>query len=158
MSKQKIEYPMKIIIDADACPRTVKEIVYRAAEKAQINLIVVANTHIRTPPNILFKSIKVPAELDEADDKIIELVSPGDLVITADIPLADRVIKKEAHTLDPRGTLYDENNIGAKLAMRNLIQELREGGFEGGGPDQLNPKDRERFANSLQKILGGYKN
>ena len=148
---------MKIIIDADACPKVIKEIVYRAAEKAQINLFVVANTHIRTPQNPLFKSIKVPVEFNEADDKIIELVSPGDLVITADIPLADRVVKEQAHALDPRGTLYDENNIGAKLAMRNLMQELREGGFEGGGPDQLTPKNREKFANELQKILSEYK-
>ncbi|NLD99144.1 MAG: YaiI/YqxD family protein [Fibrobacter sp.] len=146
---------MQIIIDADACPKAVKEIVFRAAERAKLNLTVVANTKIRMPYNPLFKSIIVPANFNEADDKIVELVSPEDLVITADIPLADRVIKKGALALDPRGYLYDENNIGTKLAMRDLMHELRENGFEGGGPDEFKPKDRERFANSLQKIISG---
>jgi uncharacterized protein YaiI (UPF0178 family) len=145
---------MQIIVDADACPKVIKEIVYRAAEKAQIPLIVVANTKIRTPDNPLFKSIVVPSNFNEADDRIVEMVSPDDLVITADIPLADRVIKKGALALDPRGELYDESTIGSRLAFRDLMQELREGGFEGGGPDQLKLKDRERFANNLQSILG----
>jgi uncharacterized protein YaiI (UPF0178 family) len=144
---------MQLIIDADACPKAVKEIVFRAAEKAKLALTVVANTKIRVPYNPLFKSVIVPANFNEADDRIVELVSPGDLVITADIPLADRVIKKGALALDPRGYLYDESNIGTKLAMRDLMQELREGGFEGGGPSEYKPKDSERFANSLQKIL-----
>jgi uncharacterized protein YaiI (UPF0178 family) len=144
---------MKIIIDADACPKVIKEIVFRAAEKARIPLTVVANTKIRTPDNPLFTSIVVSAQFNEADDRIVDLVSPQDLVITADIPLADRVIKKGALALDPRGELYDESSIGAKLAFRNLMHELRESGFEGGGPDQLRLKDRERFSNNLQKIL-----
>lgn len=144
---------MQIIVDADACPKAIKQILFRAAEKANVNLIVVANTHIRTPPNPLFKSIKVPVSIDEADDKIIEMVTDGDLVVTADIPLADRVIKKQAKVLDPRGELLDQSNIAEKLAMRDLMQELREGGFLGGGPEQLNAKDRERFANNLQKFL-----
>lgn len=145
---------MQIIIDADACPKAIKEILYRAAQKANINLTVVANTHVRTPVSPLFKSVKVPPAFNEADDRIVELVFAGDLVITADIPLADRVIKKGALALDPRGELYSEDNIGERLAMRNLIHELREGGFvDGGGPDQLNAKDRERFAASLQKLL-----
>jgi uncharacterized protein len=144
---------MQIIVDADACPRVIKDILFRAAEKAKIKLTVVANTKIRIPPNSLFKSIIVPVTFNEADDKIVELVSPGDLVITSDIPLADRVIKKQAFALNPRGELYDENNIGAKVALRDLMQELREGGFVGGGPDQISVKDRERFANNLQKVI-----
>ncbi len=146
---------MQIIVDADACPKLIKQILYRAAEKANINLTMVANTHIRTPSNPLFKSVKVPLAFNEADDRIIELVGAGDLVITADIPLADRVIKKKAFALNPRGEFYDGNNIGERLAMRDLIAELRNGGLESGGPDQLSKKDRERFANSLQKFLYG---
>lgn len=148
---------MQIIVDADACPKLIKEIIFRAAEKAQIKLTVVANTHIRTPPNPIFTSITVPAAFNEADDRIVELASAGDIVITADIPLADRVIKKGSVALDPRGELYDENNIGEKLAMRDLMHELREGGFIGGGPDQIRPKDREKFANNLQKIINDQK-
>lgn len=146
---------MLIIIDADACPKAVKEITFRAAEKAKCALTVVANTKIRIPYNPLFNAVIVPANFNEADDRIVEIVSPGDLVITADIPLADRVIKKGALALDPRGYLYDESNIGTKLAMRDLMHELREGGFEGGGPNEFKPKDCERFANSLQKIIIG---
>jgi uncharacterized protein YaiI (UPF0178 family) len=144
---------MQIIIDGDACPKVIKEIVFRAAEKAHLPLTVVANTKVHTPNNPQFKSIVVPANFNEADDRIVELISPQDLVITADIPLADRVIKKGALALDPRGELYDENTIGAKLAFRDLMHELREGGFEGGGPDQFRIRDRERFANNLQKII-----
>jgi uncharacterized protein len=144
---------MQIIVDADACPRSSKDALYRAAEKEKIDLIVVANTHIRTPPVPFFKSVSVPAGFDEADDKIVELVNTGDLVVTADIALADRVIKKGGLALDPRGDLFTEENIGSRLSIRDLMQGLRESGVDTGGPAPLSARDRQAFANELQRIL-----
>jgi uncharacterized protein len=144
---------MQIIIDADACPRSTKHALYQAAEKEKIGLIVIANTHIRTPPVPYFKSISVPAGADEADDKIVELVNQGDLVVTADIPLAHRVIKKGGFALDPRGELYTEENIGTRLAIRDLMHGLREGGIDTGGPAPLSSRDQRAFANELQRFL-----
>jgi uncharacterized protein len=144
---------MRIIVDADACPRAIKDVLYRAAEKEHIPLVVIANSHIRTPPLPYFSSISVPSGADEADDKIVELVMPNDLVVTADIPLADRVIKKGAMALDPRGELYTEENIGSRLSVRDLLHELREGGLNTGGPAPLSPRDKQTFANELQKVL-----
>jgi uncharacterized protein YaiI (UPF0178 family) len=144
---------MRIIVDGDACPRPTKEALYRAAGKGKIPLIIVANTHIRTPPSPFFKSVSVPAGPDEADEKIVELVNPGDLVITADIPLADRVIKKGGFALDPRGEEYTEETIGSRLSLRNFMQEMREGGIDTGGPAPHGSRDREAFANALQRFL-----
>jgi uncharacterized protein len=144
---------MQIIVDGDACPRPTKETLYRAAEKEKIPLIVVANTHVRTPSAPIFRSVSVPAGPDEADDKIVELVRPGDLVVTADIPLADRVIKKGGFALDPRGEEYTEENIGSRLSIRTIMQELREGGIDTGGPAPHSSRDREAFANALQRFL-----
>jgi len=144
---------MQIIVDADACPKVIKEILYRAAEKQQINVTVVANTHIRTPQSPLFKSIIVESSFNEADDKIVDFVQPGDLVITADIPLADRVIKKNAFALNPRGEFYSEENIGSRLAVRDLLHELRESGMQTGGPPVMGTRERQFFAQNLQYFL-----
>ncbi len=144
---------MQIIMDADACPKAIRQIVYRAAEKARIPLTLVANTHIRTPPSPLFRSVTVTNDIDEADDRIVDMVCPGDLVITADIPLADRVIKKGARALDPRGELYTEDTIGSRLAIRDLLDELRSMGEQAGGPAPLSTRDRESFANALQMVI-----
>ena len=144
---------MQILIDADACPKAIKEILYRAAEKARIPLVVIANTHIRTPQVPFFHSIAVPEGFDVADDRIVELVEKGDLVITADIPLADRVIKKGGFALDPRGEFFDEENISQRLAVRDLASELRSSGIDTGGPPPLHPRDRQAFAAKLQIFL-----
>jgi hypothetical protein len=144
---------MNIIVDADACPKDIKAILYRAAERAKLPLIMVANSHIRTPPSPLFRSISVPGGFDEADDRIVEMVRSGDIVITADIPLADRVIQKGALALDPRGDLYTKENIGSRLSVRNFMDELRGSGVNTGGPAPLSPRDCERFANQLTALL-----
>lgn len=144
---------MQILVDADACPREVKEILYRTADRTPVATIFVANQWLRTPESPNIKSIGVPQGPDVADDRIVELVQPGDLVITADIPLADRVVKKGALALDPRGEAYDEENIGTRLATRDLLQELRDNGMMSGGNDTFGPRDRQRFANELNTIL-----
>ncbi|KMQ52308.1 hypothetical protein CHISP_0575 [Chitinispirillum alkaliphilum] len=144
---------MKIIVDADACPRAIKDILFRAAQKAEIETVLVANTHIRTPPSSLFTSVTVSSGFNDADDRIVELVGEKDLVITADIPLASRVIEKGAVALDPRGQLYTEENVGSRLSVRDFMEELRYCGVNTGGPAPLGPRDRQNFANQLQKFL-----
>lgn len=144
---------MKILVDADACPRPVKEILYRAVERKGIEMLLVANQFMRAPDSPLIRSIVVSQGADEADDHIVEVAEKGDLVITADIPLADRVIKKDAIVLDPRGEMLTDDNIGQRLAMRNLMDELRTEGMETGGPKSYGPKDKQQFANALDRLL-----
>ena len=144
---------MQIWVDADACPQPVKDIVYRAAERLQIVTTLVANMPLRTPPSPFIKTIRVRKGFDVADHAILQDVQPGDLVITADIPLAAEVIKRGAHALDPRGDLYTEDNVGERLAMRNLMQELRSTGDVVGGPPPFGSSDRQRFANQLDRFL-----
>lgn len=144
---------MQIIIDADACPKVIKEIIFRAAEKNSICVILVANSFFRIPPNPNFKLITVPNAFNEADDKITEIVSPGDLVITSDIPLADRIIKKGAVALDSRGNFISEHNIGSRLAVRDLLHELRECGLQTGGPPPISTKERQQFAQAFQYFI-----
>jgi uncharacterized protein YaiI (UPF0178 family) len=140
---------MKIWIDADACPNVIKEILFRAAERAHIELTLVANQAMRLPPSQYIRFIQVPAGLDVADRRIVELLQQGDLVITADIPLAAAVIEKEGVALNPRGELYTRENIRERLSMRNFMDELRSGGINTGGPPVLTAKDRQLFANKL---------
>ncbi len=144
---------MNIWVDADACPRPVKEILFRAAQRKQIATTLVANQPMRIPGSPYIKILLVPGGFNVADDKIADLAGEDDLVITADIPLAARVIKKRAIALNPRGDLYTQDNIGEILSMRNLMDELRSGGLETGGPSAFGAKDRERFANTLDQIL-----
>ncbi len=144
---------MKIWVDADACPRPVKEILFRAAQRKEIVTTLVANQPVRIPGSPYLKMLLVPGGFNLADDKIADLAGDSDLVITADIPLAARVIEKNALALNPRGTLYTKDNIGEILGMRNLMDELRSGGMETGGPSAFGVKDRERFANTLDRIL-----
>lgn len=144
---------MQIWVDADACPGEIKELLYRAAERTQINVTLVANQGLRTPHSDFVDSIIVPAGMNVADRRIIELVQLGDLVITADIPLAAEVVAKGAQALDPRGELYTEANVGERLAVRNLLDELRGGGLITGGPSNFTAKDRQAFANQLDRWL-----
>ena len=144
---------MRLWVDADACPNAIKEILYRAAQRTSVELTLVANQPLRTPPSPYIRSIQVPLGFDVADNRIAELVEQGDLVITADIPLAATVIDKGGLALNPRGELYTEENIKERLAMRNLMDELRGMGEVTGGPAALGKKDRQAFANALDKLL-----
>lgn len=146
---------MKIWIDADACPKVIKEILYRAANRTKINLILVANQVLSIPPSPYIKKIQVSAGFDVADNYIANHLEPGDLVITADIPLANSVIEKEGTAINPRGELYTKSNIKERLSIRNLSEQLRSNGIISGGPAGLNKKDVQAFANSLDKFLTG---
>ena len=144
---------MHIWIDADACPNTIKEILFRAAIKRKIGMTLVANNVITVPASSHIKTIKVDKGLDVADREIVKQLEKGDLVITADIPLAADVIEKKGHALNPRGEFYSEENIRERLSMRNFMDELRSSGIETGGPPALGPKDKQAFANQLDRFL-----
>ncbi|MGD9018929.1 MAG: YaiI/YqxD family protein [Desulfuromonadales bacterium] len=144
---------MRIWVDADACPQVIKEILFRAAERKQVQLTLVANQPLRTPQSSYIDSMIVAAGFDVADDRIVELLSPGDLVITADIPLAAAAIARQGHALNPRGERYTRDNIQERLAVRNMLDELRGCGVDTGGPPALNAADRQAFANQLDKFL-----
>jgi hypothetical protein len=144
---------MKILVDADAFPNSLKEVLLRAVHKRQIPTIFIANKNISLP-KVNYISMEVVAQgPDEADHRIAELCENTDLVITADIPLADRVVTIGAIALDPRGTIYDENNIKHLLAMRNLMEELRNSGEITGGPSAITPKTVREFADGLNRLL-----
>ena len=147
---------MRIWVDADACPNVIKDILFRAAERARVTLTLVANQPIRTPPSPFIKALQVPAGFDVADNRIVELTEAGDLVITADIPLAASVIDKGGHALDPRGEIYTKDNIKERLAMRKLMDELRSSGIDTGGPATFSHADRQTFANKLDRFLAGH--
>lgn len=144
---------MRIWVDADACPRVIKEILFRAAERKQVRLTLVANQPLRTPASPYIDTLVVAAGFDVADDKIVELLHPGDLVVTADIPLAAAAIRQEAFALNPRGEMYTEDNIHERLAVRNMLDEMRGCGIETGGPAALSTSDRQSFANQLDRFL-----
>jgi uncharacterized protein YaiI (UPF0178 family) len=146
---------MRIWVDADACPGVVKEILFRAAERVGVELTLVANKPLRTPPSALIRSVRVPAGFDVADRRIAQLARPGDLVVTADVPLAAEVVEKGCLALNPRGELYTKENVGEHLAMRNLLDELRNGGLVTGGPAAYGKRDRQAFANQLDRLLAG---
>jgi uncharacterized protein len=144
---------MQIWVDADACPKVIKDILFRAAERLQVQLTLVANKLLYCPPSRYIRALQVPAGFDVADNKIAELVEPGDLVITADIPLAADVIARGGHALNPRGELYTKDTIRERLTMRNFMEGLRGSGVETGGPPTLSQSDRQAFAKQLDKLL-----
>ena len=144
---------MQIWVDADACPQVIKEILYRAADRAQVLTTLVANTPLRTPASDFIRTVRVAKGFDVADDRIVEQVQAGDLVITADIPLAAASIERGAHALDPRGELYSEDNVRERLAFRNLMQALRSSGELVDGPAPFGPRERRLFANHLDRLL-----
>jgi hypothetical protein len=144
---------MRIWVDADACPGVVKEILYRAAERAQVPLTLVANQCLRVPPSPWIRAVQVEKGFDVADRRIAAEVAPGDLVITADIPLAATVVEKDAHALNPRGELYGRENIRQLLDMRNFMDTLRASGVDTGGPPAFGQSDRQAFANRLDRFL-----
>ncbi len=144
---------LKIWVDADACPGVIKEILFRAADRTGTLTTLVANQPMRTPPSRYIRSIQVSAGFDVADNEIVKQVEAGDLVITADIPLAAEVIAKGGFALNPRGELYTENNIRERLNMRDFMDTLRSSGVQTGGPPALSQQDRQAFANQLDRFL-----
>ena len=151
--ENKIKHNFKIWIDADACPKVVKEVIYKASFRLKIQVTLVANNYMTTPNDSLISFVQVDKGDDVADFYIVENVSENDLVITADIPLASLVIKKGAMAINPRGELYTEDNISERLSIRDFMHELRETGVVTGGPPPFGVKDKAEFANSLNRIL-----
>ena len=145
--------PQAARIDADACPVVVKEIIFRAAERLQIETILVANRMLRTPPSRFVRAIQVPSGFDVADAHIVDQLKAGDLVITADIPLASNVLARQAHALNPRGEMYTAANIAEALSMRNFLEELRGSGVPTGGPAAFSQADRQAFGAALDRFL-----
>lgn len=144
---------MKIWVDADACPRVVKDILFRLADRKEIAVTFVTNQWLRLPTSNFIELIRVGQGADVADDEIVNKCECGDLIITADIPLAARVVEKGALALDPRGKMYDKNNIGQILDMRNFMDNLRSNGVETGGPAGFGQKERFKFANELDRFI-----
>lgn len=144
---------MHIWVDADACPNAVKEILFRTANRRQIKVTLVANQFLNTPPSPHINAVQVPSGFDVADDYIAQRVVAGDLVVTADIPLAAEIVAKQAYGINPRGTLYTEQNIQQTLTMRNFMEEMRSTGQASGGPPPLDARDKQAFANTLDRLL-----
>ena len=144
---------MRIWVDADACPRVIKDILYRAAERRKIRLILVANSRFPVPKSEFIEFLQVGAGFDKADLAIVEQAQTGDLVVTTDIPLAAGVIDKGGTGLSPRGEVFDADNIRGRLTMRDFLDEMRGSGVMTGGPSALGPRDRQEFANQLDRLL-----
>jgi len=148
---------VKIWVDADACPVVVKEILFRAATRTGVELTLVANQPLSTPSSANIKTVQVPGGFDVADDEIVKRLGAGDLVITSDIPLAAEVIAKGGHALSPRGEMHTRENIGARLNMRDFLDTMRSSGVEmGGGPAAFSQRDKQTFANELDRFLTKY--
>ncbi|MBE5251102.1 MAG: YaiI/YqxD family protein [Enterobacterales bacterium endosymbiont of Blomia tropicalis] len=144
---------MAIWVDADACPNVIKEVLYRAADRTQTLVTFVANQFLRVPPSPYLRTLQVPAGFDVADNEIVRRAEPGDLVITADIPLAAEVMEKGAAALNPRGERYSSATIRERLTMRDFMDTMRASGVQTGGPAAMSPRDRQQFANELDSWL-----
>ena len=144
---------MVIWVDADACPNVIKEVLYRAADRTKTQVTFVANQSLRVPPSPYLKTLRVPAGFDVADNEIVKRVEPGDLVITADIPLAAEVLEKGGAALNPSGERYSPATIRERLTMRDFMDTMRASGVQTGGPAAMSPRDRQQFANALDSWL-----
>jgi uncharacterized protein YaiI (UPF0178 family) len=144
---------MRIWVDADACPKAIKEILFRAAERRGVDVTLVANHPLPTPRSARVTALQVPKGFDEADHEIVRRLATGDLVVTADIPLAADVIEHGGVALNPRGELYTTENVRERLALRDVMEQLRASGELTGGPPALNKQDRQAFANQLDRLL-----
>ncbi|MCX4026895.1 YaiI/YqxD family protein [Endozoicomonas sp. SM1973] len=144
---------MKIWVDGDACPVAIKDILYRAAERKQVLVTIVANQYMQTPPSKFISFLQVSSGFDVADNEIVKRVDPGDLVITSDIPLASEVIDNGALALSPRGELFTEANVKSRLNIRDFMETMRSSGIHTGGPAPLSQGDKQMFANHLDKWL-----
>ena len=143
----------KLWIDADACPRAVKDVVFRASERLKLPVCLVADRLVGRPPSTLVSTVRVPKGMDQADKYIAGKVDPDDIVITADIPLAAEVVEKGAVAINPRGEQYDRETVRERLSIRDFMAGLRETGLETGGPPPFGPKDKQRFAATLDRLL-----
>ncbi|MFW8589717.1 YaiI/YqxD family protein [Glaciecola sp. 2405UD65-10] len=144
---------MRIIVDADACPVVIKEILFKAATRTQTELLLVANHYMRTPPSPYIKFLSVPPGFDVADDEIVKLAEEGDLIISSDIPLAAEIVDKKGRVLTPRGEVLDKQNIKERLNTRDFMDTMRASGIQTGGPAPMSQKDRKEFAGHLDRIL-----
>jgi uncharacterized protein YaiI (UPF0178 family) len=147
---------MQIWVDADACPKRVKEVLYRAADRTKTSVTLVANQYLATPRSPYIQAVQVPSGFDVADNEILNRCEPPDLVITADVPLADAVVAKGCGALNPRGKQYTPENIKDHLQGRDMREELRDLGMIGGGPDAYGKKDLQAFANALDKYVARF--
>ena len=144
---------MKIWVDADACPGVIKDVLFRASKRCEIQVTLVANMSLHTPASPFIDSVVVGTGADVADAHIAQSTRPGDIVVTADVPLAALVVEAGGVAIDPRGELYTEQNIGVRLQARNLMEQLRSSGMETGGPPPFNDRNKQEFANQLDKLL-----
>lgn len=151
--EDKQDEPLRIWVDADACPAAIKEILYKTSRRLQIEVILVANQAMYVPRSAHIRLVTVPHGADAADDRIVKMMQPGDLVITGDIPLAARVVEKSGVAIGTRGELYDDESVHSRLATRNLMEQFRSAGLETAGPPPHNGKDVQTFANVLDKTL-----
>ncbi len=152
----RVETAMTIWVDADACPVVIKEILFRAAERTKVELVLVANQAMRVPPASNIRSIQVSSGFDVADDEIVKRVQVDDLVITSDIPLAAEVIEKGGHALSSRGEAFSKENIRGRLNIRDFLDTLRSSGIQSGGPPPLSQRERQAFANQLDRYLARF--
>ena len=143
----------QVWVDADACPGVIKEILFRAAERAGVQVTLVANQWLRTPPSRYIRALQVQGGFDVADSEIVERIRPGDLVVTQDIPLAARVLEKGGIAVNPRGDRYTPDNMAERLSIRDFMEELRGAGVQTGGPPAFHARDRQAFANQLDRWL-----
>ena len=143
----------KIWVDADACPNMIKNVIFRLADNRQVDVVLVSNHYVKTPNSRFVSAKQVGKGFDEADNEIIALMSGGDLVVTGDLPLANDVIQKRGFAINPRGTVYDEENIKSHLSRRDLMEDLRDSGVVSGGPSALNKKNVQEFANAIDRLV-----
>ena len=143
----------KIWVDADACPNLIKNVIFRLANNRQVDVVLVSNHYVKTPNSRFVSAKQVGKGFDEADNEIIALMSGGDLVVTGDLPLANDVIQKRGFAINPRGTVYDEENIKSHLSRRDLMEDLRDSGVVSGGPSALNKKNVQEFANAIDRLV-----
>ncbi len=147
----------RIWVDADACPRVIKDILYRVADRAEIEVVLVANQALTTPPSRFIRAVQVAGGFDVADNHIVQQSAAGDLVITADIPLAAELVEKGARVLSPRGERYTRENIGQRLNMRDFMETMRASGLDSGGPPPLSNADRKAFADQLDRLVARWR-
>ncbi len=149
----RVSASFKIWVDADACPNLIKNVIFRLADNRQVDVVLVSNHYVKTPNSRFVSAKQVGKGFDEADNEIIALMSGGDLVVTGDLPLANDVIQKGGFAINPRGTVYDEENIKSHLSRRDLMEDLRDSGVVSGGPSALNKKNVQEFANAIDRLV-----